>query len=127
MEEDVRLDAEEQGLLDAIVSAFPESPRLHEAMTGLFGAQRKLAGVGKLLAAAGVKTEDPLSVGVYVEIQTALENQAHHERTVNLMVMLALNNKMANLTGDVAQVAQAYKAIFDEMMALKAKRESQEG
>jgi len=124
--EEPELTDEQKELLESVAGAFPESPNLRVSMLQLFGAQNHLKKLPGILKSAGVKSTDPLSVGAYVEIHTALEAQAHHERTVNLMTMLALNNKIMQTAGDTATIAQTYKAILDDLMS-RAKREEAEG
>jgi len=109
------LSAEQSELLEEVVASFPGATNLRTSLVNLFEAQNHLQGLSGRLTAAGIKSSDALSVGVYVEIQTALEAQAHHERTVNLMVMLALNAKIMDVAGNTATIALTYKAVLDEI------------
>jgi len=69
-------------------------PYVADALKTLSEAQGGVQELGKVFASAGVRTEDPLTVGVFVEVMTRLERQASAERSLILMTMMGTVNHL---------------------------------
>ena len=92
-------------------------PGVKDALNNVIEQQRKTLAVSDRLKEFGVKSTDALSVGVFVEIFTEFEIQAHYERTLNLMVMMGISKHYSEALEGVSRLTLMYKSMCESLQA----------